>query len=210
MGSYHGKMKKILIFGNGKLHKTFLQEIHEGDYVIGVDRAAYWLLRNGVTPDAAIGDFDSTTKKEMSSIRKSIRIVKEYPSEKNWTDMELAMKYADTLETSEVYIFGATGTRLDHTLATLHLLDTHIVIDKTNRIRVVGRGKTVIEKASYRYISILPYTKIISFSLSGFRYDVPKTKLVRNSSRGISNEILGKEATIDITAGKAWVIESND
>lgn len=203
-------MKRILIFGNGELSKKFLQEIHEGDYVIGVDRAAYWLLEQVVTPDMAIGDFDSTTKKEMSSITKSIRIVKTYKPEKDQTDLELAIHYADTLGPSEVVIFGATGTRLDHTLAALHLLHKHILVDQNNRIRLIGCGKTIIKKASYRYVSILPYTKSITLSLTGFRYDLVKTKLIRGTTRGVSNEFVGRQAVIDLFAGKAWVVESND
>ncbi len=203
-------MQRILIFGNGRLHKKFLREIHAGDYVIGVDRAAYWLLRHNVVPYVAIGDFDSASAEELRLIKKSIRIVKEYPPEKNWTDMELAIRYAAGLPPSEVFIFGATGTRLDHTLATLHVLDKHILIDKNNKIRLIGRGRTVIEKASYRYISILPYTKIISLSLTGFRYNVTGKTIKQGTTLGVSNEIIGKKATIEIFSGKAWVIESSD
>lgn len=184
--------------------------VQPGDHIIGVDRAAYWLLTNGVVPHVAIGDFDSTTKKELRLIKKSIRTVKQYPPDKNWTDMELAMKYANNLHPKETFIFGATGTRLDHMLATLHLLDTHILIDKNNRVRLIGHGKTVIEKASYRYISILPYTKIISLSLTGFRYNLVRKNLKQGTTLGVSNEIQEKLGVIHIFSGKAWVVESND
>lgn len=202
--------KKIFIFGSGKLHKKFLREIQKDDYVIGVDRAAYWLIRQGRVPDIAIGDFDSTTKKELKLIKKSIRSVKQYPGEKDRTDMELAIRYAASLAPSEVFIFGATGTRLDHMLATLHLLDKHILIDNKNRIRLIGRGKTIIEKASYRYISVLPYTKSITVSLTGFKYNLAKKKVQKGSSLGISNELTGDKGTIHVFSGTAWVIESND
>lgn len=210
MGSDHGAMKRIFIFGNGKLHKKFLREIQTDDYVIGVDRAAYWLIQQGRTPDIAIGDFDSTTKKELNLIKKSIRSVKQYPGEKDRTDMELAIEYASGLAPAEVFIFGATGTRLDHMLATLHLLDKHILIDNKNRIRIVGRGKTVIEKASYRYISILPYTKSIMLTLTGFRYDLVRKILKHGTTLGVSNELRGTRGVIRLFSGKAWVIESND
>jgi thiamine pyrophosphokinase len=210
MGRYNSEMKRILIFGNGRLYKKFLQEIRKGDFVIGVDRSAYWLLTQKIIPDVAIGDFDSTTKEELASITKSIRIVKKFSSEKNWTDMELAITHANTLHPKETVIFGATGTRLDHTLANFHLLQNHILIDKNNRIRLIGRGKTIIKKASYRYISILPYTKSISVSLTGFRYNLPKTKISRGTTIGVSNELRGKEGTIRLFSGRAWVIESRD
>ena len=209
--------KRIVIFGNGTLHKDFLGYLTPGDYIIGVDRAAYWLLTHDVLPDFAIGDFDSATTKELQHIKKSIRTVKRYPPEKDWTDMELAVRHAVTLRPTQVIIVGGTGTRHDHTLATLHLLDQllearipHSLLDATNRIRLIGVGKTSIEKASYRYISVLPYTKSITLSLTGFRYDLPKTKLLQGTPLGISNELRAFRGSIRLFSGKAWIIESND
>ncbi len=201
-----GNDNRTLIFGNGKLHKQFLREIRTGDYIIGVDRAAFWLLTQHITPDVAVGDFDSVTQKEFSLIKKSIKTIKQYPSEKNATDMELALRVAR----GETLIFGWSGTRLDHTVATLHMMKHHVLIDESNRIRLIGCGKTVIEKASYRYISLLPYTKSITVSLTGFRYNLNRKILPQGSSLGVSNEIAGTEGVIHMVSGKAWVIESND
>jgi len=201
-----GMKQRTIIFGNGGLHPKFLKEIKKGDYVIGVDRAAYWLLEQGVTPDLAIGDFDSTTPAQVRLIKKSIKVIKHYPSEKNFTDMELAIQFVK----GEAIIFGATGTRLDHTFATLHMLGNHTLVDEHNRIRLIGCGKTIIEKASYRYLSILPYTKSITLSLTGFRYDLNRKILKKGTSLGVSNEVAGKKAVIEIFSGRAWVIESND
>lgn len=209
--------QRIVIFGNGTLKASFLKELKPDDYIIGVDRAAYWLLTHGITSTVAIGDFDSTSKKEMASITKSIRTIKRYQPEKNWTDMELAVKYAVSLHPKEVIIFGGTGTRHDHTLSTLYLLDQllvarvpHEFVDATNRIRLIGRGKTIIEKASYKYISILPYTKCITVDLTGFRYDISKKKVAQGTSLGVSNELRATTGVIRLFSGRAWVIESND
>jgi thiamine pyrophosphokinase len=202
MGNDH----RSVIFGNGTLNKNFLKILRPDDYIIGVDRAAYWLIQQGITPDIAIGDFDSVTPQEFSLIKNSIKTIKHYPSKKDATDMELALSYAR----GETLVFGWSGVRLDHTLATLHLLDKHILIDEHNRIRLIGRGKTVIEKASYRYISILPYTKSTTLSLTGFTYNVDRKILKKGSSLGVSNELLGDRGKISIFSGKAWLIESND
>jgi thiamine pyrophosphokinase len=201
-----GVSGRALIFGNGKLHKKFLREIRAGDYIIGVDRAAYWLIRRGRVPDVAIGDFDSVSPQEFRLIKKLIKIIRHYPSKKDKTDMELALSYAR----GETFIFGWSGTRLDHTFATLHMMKHHVLIDENNRIRRIGRGKTMIEKASYRYISILPYTKSITLSLTGFRYNLNRKILTKGSSLGVSNEIVGTQGVIHMFFGKAWVIESND
>jgi thiamine pyrophosphokinase len=205
-----GNDNRTIIFGNGRLHPKFLTEIKKGDYVIGVDKAAYWLLTHGITPNIAIGDFDSTTTKEFQYIQKSVRSVNIYPREKDKTDMELAIHYAEANRPGEIIIFGAVGTRLDHSIATFFMVGKHVLVDMKNKIRLVSRGKTIIEKASYRYISLLPFTKSITLTLTGFRYDLVNKTINQGSTLGVSNEITGKKATVEIFSGKAWVIESND
>lgn len=209
--------KRIIIFGNGRLYQYFFGELQKGDYIIGVDKAAYWLLTHGVRPDVAIGDFDSTTPREMQRIIKSIRTIKRYQPEKNWTDMELAIKHAISVKPSEVIIFGGTGTRQDHTLSALYIMNQllascipHAFVDAKNRIRLIGRGETIVEKASYRYISLLPCTKSITVSLTGFRYDLSITTLAQGTSIGVSNELRAHRGVIRLFSGRAWVIESND
>lgn len=202
MGNDH----RTIIFGNGFLHPKFLRDIRTGDYIIGVDCAAYWLLSHNIIPDLAIGDFDSVTHEEFNLIKKHIKIIKSYPKKKDKTDMELALSHAR----GQTFIYGWSGTRLDHTLATLQMMKHHILIDEYNRIRLVGRGKTSIERSSYRYISVLPYTKSIALSLTGFIYNLKRKILTKGSSVGVSNEIIGDRGTISIFSGKAWVIESGD
>ena len=217
MGSNTRTMKRILIFGNGTLSKKYSVLIKPADYVIGVDRAAYWLIKQERIPDVAIGDFDSVTKEEFKTIQQSVKNIQLFSKEKDQTDMELAVVHAIEKKPVEVLIFGGTGSRMDHTMVTLDLLDSflcaqipHFLINDNNRVRLVGRGKTVVEKASYRYISILPYTKSITLSLNGFRYDLSKTTLIRGTTRGVSNEIVSRKAEINLFSGKAWVVESKD
>jgi thiamine pyrophosphokinase len=209
--------KRIVIVGNGTLSKQYMTLIKPEDYVIGVDRAAYWLIREGRIPDIAIGDFDSVTKEEFKHIKESVTSVQQFSKDKDWTDMELAFAHAIKKKPTEVLIFGGSGSRMDHTMATWHLLYAllaakipHALLDETNRIRLIGRGKTVIERASYRYISILPYTKSIMLSLSGFRYNLVCKTLKQGTTLGVSNEMQKAQGTIHIFSGKAWVIESND
>lgn len=210
--------KRVIIVGNGKVTKAELPRINANDYVIGVDRAAYWLIQAGRTPNAAIGDFDSVTRAELATIRQAVKTIRTYNTRKDWTDMELAVRYAVSLKPSEVIIVGGMGSRMDHTIATWHLLDLlliakipHILLNETNSVRLIGIGRTIlVSGGGYKYVSVLPYSDSISLSLSGFRYELPKTKLIRGTTRGISNELSGRKAIIRIFEGKAWVIESND
>ena len=217
---------RISIVSNGTPPKELLPEIKKSDYIIGVDRAAYWLMKHGVVPQVAIGDFDSTGRGELDKIKQSIPTVKCYAPEKDFTDTELALKYAINLKPSSIILYGGSGTRLDHTLGTLHILERcqkrgipAVFRDKTNEVMVVGRGRTILSRrAGSRYVSIVPITSSIQLSLSGFTYEIAKKTIRRGQTIGISNEFAGRQsrrisaghATITIYRGLAFVIQSRD
>lgn len=210
-------MHKIAIVANGKLSKSFLNNIRRVDYVIGVDRGAYWLITNDVTPDIAIGDFDSVSTTELRVIRQKAKRIEEHPKEKDFTDTELAVDHALSLKPKEVVIFGAIGRRLDHTLGNVYLLEkiseqgiAGIIRDRNNEVRIVSGRLLLNREPRYRYVSLLPITEVIEVSLTGFLYDVSRALIRRGETLGVSNEIKEKEAVIEIHCGKALVVRSRD
>lgn len=208
--------KCIAIVGSGTLSEQFLKDIKRGNLIIGVDRGAAWLLEHGLTPHVAIGDFDSVTKKELAYIKKSIQTVRFYPADKDFTDMELAVQYALKQKPQDVVIYGGSGTRIDHTLGTFHLLEQFLnagiaarLIDEHNEVRLIV-GRQEMKKGLFPYISILPFSQSASISLTGFLYEVSRLPLTRSTTRGISNEFVKTQGTIDVHEGIVWVIQSRD
>lgn len=207
-------MNRIVIVAGGILEKTLLEEIQSARYVIGVDWGAYWLITNSVIPDIAIGDFDSVNHKEFQLIKQRVKEVKEYPKEKDFTDTELAVEHALSLHPTEVIIYGAIGSRLDHTMGNMQLLETlneiGIIRDSNNEVRIVS-GRLVLKKDQRdRYVSLLPITETIEVTLTGFIYDISKTIIHRGHTLGISNEIREDKAVIEVHRGKTLVIRSQD
>jgi len=210
--------KFIVIVANGELDEWIVKDIPAGAFVIGVDRAAYWLIKNNIIPDVAIGDFDSTTTDEYDLIKKKIKKITSFPPEKDFSDTELAVRHAIRLKPKQIIIYGGSGTRLDHTLGTIQLLEVSIrsgifavFRNRTNEIVVVGRGRTILEKREgYKYMSVIPITKIIQMTLSGFKYDVSKKIITRGQTIGISNEFAGRQGQVTIHRGVAFIIRSRD
>ena len=60
---------RTLIFSGGNLGSWALKKIAPGDFLLGVDRGAYFLIENGISPDMAIGDFDSVTHSQLARIK---------------------------------------------------------------------------------------------------------------------------------------------
>jgi len=204
----------ITIIGGGRLSKKFLPEIIKSNYIIGVDRGTYWLIINGVTPNIAIGDFDSVNAREFQMIKNKVKRVKEYPKRKNFTDMELAVNYAMTLLPKEVVLYGGIGKRLDHTMGNIRLLEMlhekGVIRDLNNEVRITSGKITIGKNARYGYVSLLPLCESIEISLFGFLYDVKHAIILSGQTLGISNEICENQATIEVHRGKAIVIQSRD
>lgn len=209
--------KRVIIFGNGYLEKEYLDFLHRSDTVIGVDRAAYWLIENGIVPDIAIGDFDSTGSHEFKLISEKVNSVKKFSPEKDYTDMELAVKEAVSLNPSEVVLYGGTGSRLDHTLVSVQLLDYFLKrkikaesIDTHNRVQLVDTVLRLDKSSKYKFVSVLALSDIAVVSLSGFAYNVDKLTIRTGESIGVSNEIKESSAQIVVHSGKIFVIQSRD
>ena len=208
---------KLAIVANGYLDKNLLPDIQTADFVIGVDRGAYWLLRHGLTPHVAIGDFDSTIVSEFNLIKKKISDVRAFPSEKDQTDLELAVDYAIGLKPKELIIYGAIGNRFDHTIVSVNLLEKLMknkidakMRDQYNELFLLESRRTILKSPRYTYLSLLPYSSKAVVTISGVLYSVTKHTFYRNSSLGVSNEIVGKQAEIIVHSGIVLVIQSRD
>lgn len=210
-------IRRVVIFSNGTLDQMFIKDIKSNDFIIGIDRAAYWLIEHGIIPDIAIGDFDSTNNNEMASIRHSCKNLMTFSSKKDFTDTELAILEAIKLKPAEVVIYGATGTRIDHTLANIFLLEKlsdcsidSSIKDLHNEIRLVKKTLILKKNNILPFVSLLPVTDLITVSLTGFVYDIDHQTIIQGQSLGVSNEISKKTARIIVHQGKVLVIRSKD
>lgn len=212
------KTNRIIIVANGDLYDGIIDDIQRDDFVIGVDRAAYWLIKKDVVPHIAIGDFDSVTTEEMDVIKARIKDIQVFTPEKDFTDTELAIRVACKLHPQSIVIYGGSGSRLDHTIGTMQLLEMcaksgipAVFQDRMNEVVFSSRGRTILQKREgYRYISVIPLTHTIEISLRNVKYSAEKLTIRRGQTIGISNEFVGTEAEIIIHRGKALIIQSRD
>lgn len=208
---------QIVIVSNGILDDWIASQIRQEDFVIGVDRAAWWLMQHNIISDIAIGDFDSCTKEELSAIKAHISDVRKFNSNKDETDLELAVDAAVAVHPRYVTIYGAIGSRMDHTIANIFLLkklhDLNInglLIDQTNKVKLAFGTTVILKDIKYRYISILPFSNECMYDISGCTYSGLGIYLRKGDTRGISNEIIGSSAEIIVSKGIALVIQSRD
>jgi thiamine pyrophosphokinase len=118
-------------------------------------------------------------------------------------------------------LFGATGGRLDHFLANIHLLANEKwsgssisfkIIDRQNIITVHRPKKYEIQKQTDKpYISFLPMNgDVEGLTLTGFKYPLNNYTVKFGSTRCISNELIEEKGTFSFTTGILMMIRSSD
>ncbi|OAX47985.1 thiamine diphosphokinase [Paenibacillus sp. AD87] len=210
--------KRIVIFTGGNLSPQFLKEIGKDDIIIAADRGALFLIEHGIQPHIAVGDFDSITEQEREKVRdNSERIITCDPVLKDLTDTEMAFETALDLEPTDILMLGATGTRMDHTLANVHIMvramQHHIActLQDEHNYMMLTTSEAFVEDRGYEYISLLPLTnEVTGITLEGFMYPLDQATIRMGQSLGISNKLLGKSGTVSINSGLLLIIQSKD
>jgi len=203
-------------------------------HIIAVDAGILAAEKMGLSADYLVGDFDTLGEENLRKWENMGNItIRKYAPEKDDTDMEIAVKLAIELEgqkegqancgraffPEQVLLLGATGTRLDHTIANIFLLEqfeeagiSACIADAHNRISVHLSGFFFRQKEQYgKYLSFAALTpKVTGLTLQGFYYPLDKYTLFQNSSRCISNEAAAENLSVAFTGGKLLMVESAD
>ncbi|GGA25046.1 thiamine diphosphokinase [Paenibacillus physcomitrellae] len=209
---------RVLIFAGGDIIPDFKQHIQEGDYLIGADYGAYFLIEHGIIPDTAIGDFDSITPQQLEELQNVCReVVVVDPLDKDLTDAELAFDIALNRQPEQIVMFGVLGSRLDHSMANIQMMLRALqhqisssIWDKNNFITLTG-SSALVQRRQFTYVSLLPLTpEVTGITLEGFLYKLENASLRMGQSLGISNKLEKEEGTIQIESGLLLIIQSKD
>ena len=212
--------KEACIVTGGTLSEGFLSEYvakHPQQLLIVVDGALEATHRIGLQPDYIVGDFDTVDNGLLEFYDK--KIILRHPPEKDQTDTELAIETALRAQCTELVFFGATGSRLDHSLANIFLLQgllaqnvSAVILNETNKLYLKNQSFTIKRKdACGDFFSLLPLTeRVEGVTLTGFKYPVQCLTFYRERTLGISNEITEEEARVEFQKGIFIVVESRD
>ena len=218
--------RTVFIVSGGTLDETFtyrfLEKEHRAqDVIIAAEGGVSFCLRFGIRPDLAVGDFDSAGKAVLEEVRMAGIPVNLFPSEKDETDTGIAIQTALSYDPSEIVLFGATGTRLDHVTANIAIAARLAEDPKTSKIRLrmidphnelsLHTEPFTIPKTDWHYCSFFSWTDTVTgLTLEGMKYPLQDYTLRRSDSIGTSNEIVREEARITFRDGILLCILSCD
>ncbi|MCF6160100.1 thiamine diphosphokinase [Furfurilactobacillus milii] len=187
---------------------------------IGVDRGAIRLLQLGITPLIALGDFDSSTDEEFGRVRKAVSDLRQVGSAKDETDTQMGVSVAMTeFDAHEIFVYGATGGRLDHLLANVFLplepryravVNRLTYVDRQNTMRFYVPGTYQLQRElDKRYLAFVTFGPVRQLTLPDERYHLDHADITRPVSFA-SNEFMGDTASFSFTSGIVGVIQSRD
>lgn len=211
-------MQGLIIGSGNSLEKGKLELLMgRSDLIICADGGMNYLFKMGRLPDLILGDCDSISQEVLDYIEKNSIPIERFPVMKDYTDTELAIEYAINKGCKDITLTGVTGTRLDHTLGNIYLLDyireqgvIGKIVDNNNTIYLID-DYFEIESKEDAYISLIPITSDgIKVSLSGFLYKLDKEYIKFATTKGISNQLTEEKGYINIHSGKALLFISKD
>ena len=202
-------MKSCHIVGAGEC-KELIIKIESGDLIIAADGGYAYLEKAGIKPDIAIGDFDSLNFSPVCE-----KVIKLNPI-KDITDMYAAVNVGIEEGYSCFHLYGATGGRIDHTIANIQLIASlaqnkmkAFIHDCNTVITAICNDSLEFSKENKGYISVFSHSeKCSGVYLKGLKYMLENAELTNTFPLGVSNEFIGEKSEIIIGNGTAIVTYS--
>ena len=194
---------------------------HSVDEILAGDGGYAQLQSIGVTPTLALGDFDS-----LGFIPQEVPVIT-FPEEKDDSDLGLALDWCICHQAESVTVYGAFAGRLDHTLSALQTMFRY-ALETSQPITGIAQEQrlamlppdwlltfSLLDQTDEfcgwskdrRTVSVIAQTNMVEgLTIEGLKYSLNKGSLSNMVSLGLSNELVGKEASIALESGCALVL----
>lgn len=204
--------KTALILLNGeKPPRQILERYWEKtDFRVCADGAASTCLAYSLQPELIIGDMDSLdeSSETLFPATEIIRV-----ADQETTDSEKAIQYCIDKGYHNLYLFGALGKRLDHSLYNLGLLrhyhgqvDVMTVFSDGERAFLISGERTFTSKPGTR-ISLMPvFGRVDNVTAHGLDFPVENRSLELGCYSSVSNAFTETEISISVPSGFLLVV----
>ncbi len=213
-------MMKAVIFAGAEIKDYgFCQKYISVDtMIVCCDSGLRHAKALGITPHAMVGDFDSVDEETFEFFKnKGVEIIK-FPSHKDETDLELGLDYALNKGAKDITVFGAIGSRMDHTLANCHyllyLLEKGVMarlVDEKNEVFLIDKS-CILKGGKGDLVSLIPLSmEVKGISTKGLEYSLKDDVLKLNGRLiAVSNVMTEEKAEIEIKEGFLFVMRCSD
>ena len=207
-------MHAVVAFGGDADPTHVRQVLARAQLVIAADGGAAHVEAAGGQCDVIVGDQDSVRPETLDRARAAGADIRDFPTAKDATDGELALREALSRGATSITIVGALGgPRVDHLLANVALL-AHpslrevdaVIEDCRYRIWLV-RGSSAWRGNPGDLVTLLAVAgDAHGVTTQGLRYALRDGTLRLGTSLGVSNEMKGTHAELSVANGSVLVI----
>lgn len=189
-------------------------------FLIACDKGYEYALRQDLTPDIILGDFDSYCGKlpDTSAASACSKEQKVYrlPCEKDDTDTMYAVRMALDLGYRDLLISCGLGGRMDHLFANLQVCAFAAskgaccrIADESNEILVLEKGSVTLPAREGWSLSVYSLGDTCQgVTLKGTKYPLEQGTLTNTFPIGTSNEWTDAQAQISVEKGQLLIIQS--
>src|SRR5215213_3512967 len=198
-----GAMRSAIVISAGGPVRRALPPFPDDAVVIAADGGAIEAERLGLRIDRLVGDLDSAPEDVVARLDADGVPIERHPTDKDASDLELALEVALREGAERVLVLGGDGGRLDHTfgvgllLASDRWADVELDAVLGAALVHVVRGERTFSGAPGELISLFalggPATGVTT---TGLRWRLDDDALRAGSTRGLSNEFVDTEATV--------------
>lgn len=209
------KIRTVVVLAGGEaVDATTRLPITDPDLVIAADSGVRHARALGLHVDLVVGDLDSVDAHELDAAVAAGATVERHPTDKDATDLELALHAAVGRRAERIVVAGVGGGRVDHFLANVLVLASptfaHARVEAvvgTARI-VVVHDKAVIDGAPGDVLTLLAVGGAADgVRTTGLRFALDGERLDAGTTRGVSNELTGTQATVTVDEGVLLVVQ---
>jgi len=183
--------------------------------VIAADSGAVHARTAGLSIDIAVGDFDSIPPLLLEELEGTGVRVERHPVAKDATDLELAIEVAIREGADVITVVGGHGGRVDQSFANAFVIASptyahismHAILDSALVSVVHGGGGVTFVGAPGDVVTILPlHGDALGVRTEGLEYPLRGETLTAGTTRGVSNVLLEREATVSLESGTVLVV----
>lgn len=202
------KQKTCFIIGAGSFSGMSIRP-EQGDLIIAADGGYNYLKELGIEPDVLMGDFDS-----LDLIPEHRDLIRHSPL-KDDTDMALAVAFAAEEGCRRFFLYGGLGgSRFDHTLANLQLLngmsrqglEAYLIGERVILTAITAERICFSEKAC-GMISVFCFGEpAAGVTECGLKYELEDAAMTCDVTLGVSNEFTGRPSFIETGTGTLIIL----
>jgi thiamine pyrophosphokinase len=201
----------IVVFAGGDPPPASVLDALPNDaYVIAADSGFDHAQRLGVKVDLLVGDLDSISAEGLVLAED----IEQHPTDKNATDLAIALDAAARRKPSGVIVVGGAGGRIDHFLANAALLSASEYADLEltwlpgDAVIHVVRDRIELSGSPGDVVTLLPYGgPARGVSTGGLQWPLTDAVLAPGTSLGVSNQMTGTMATVELDDGVLLTVQ---